>query len=265
MKKPNKKIVLSIVQLSVAAVVFAVAIFGGGSVVFGWFLQNRNVTNDNINAGVILDDSVYDYDVYMYNVKDASGGKATTYEITNGGTVGENKITLENINLQYYDTIFLHRNRFTSVIVRVGIKGDAVKKSGKLQINLIKSDAEVGDTTNQTSLSSKSSSVIRFLPVLGKEYYDVATAAAATVGGQYENDFDTALYEALSSGITAGDSTATGVYGGISAAENPTGQCFTTLTMTVGGETATRNDDEFTVTKAKSITTTLNYTAEDWN
>ena len=264
MKKPNKKIVLSIIQLSVAVVVFAVAVFGGGGVVFGWFLQNRNVSNDNINAGVMLDTSAYAYDVYMWHVKDESGGKATTYEIIDGA-ISETKITLDNINLQYYDTVFENRNRYTPVFVRIGISGSTVKREGRLEVVLTKSDAEVGVTAEQTSLSATTSSTIRFLPFLGKEYYDVAAAAAATEDGQYEGDIDSALYEAVSSGLTAGGNSATGVYSGIAAKTDPTGQCFTSLVVTDPGASNGMNDDVFTVTKVKNLTFSLTYVENDWN
>lgn len=151
----------SIIKLVVCTVIsfIALMVFVFGGVVFGWFHDNRISAAGGMNATMRPDDLRVNYFVYAYDLF--------------GGETVSDLYSINNLKMNPYDMIFVHRNDFTPVVVRIAITGDnSLPKNGEITVNLSRDLSK-----DQTSLDYFSS-VVKFSCAFGAGI--LGSTAAAT-------------------------------------------------------------------------------------
>ena len=154
-------ITTSVIKLVVCTAVsfIALMVFVFGGVVFGWFYDNRISAAGGMNATMRPDDLRVNYFVYAYDLF----GDETVSDL----------YSINNLKMNPYDMIFVHRNDFTPVVVRIEISGDnSLSKSGAITVNILR------DTLIDQTSPDYFSSVVKFSCVFGAEI--LGSTAAAT-------------------------------------------------------------------------------------
>lgn len=229
----KKSLIMAVIAVVLSVAVFFAAVFGGGSVVFGWFTTGaRSLDVGGFNGSIRSGTLNATYSVYAYNEARA---RASTHYI-NEETGGEGEaISMSDISLAVYDRTFTMRNRHVPVIIRIQISDTQIPESGAISVRLTRNPAMLDDATGQTVISRRCSSVTRYALLADAS---LMTAAAAS------NDPDTTLYNAINNTY----------YSAMQAA-------------TMGTTFVTKNTstNPATYDKASQITLNCTYTSSTWN
>ncbi len=173
----KKTVAKAIIKLAAAVLVFSFVILGGGSTIFGWFLQNRT-TNAGTNANVIDDDVVAEYFAYKYDYNN-NGDDVTI----------SNTYTVDSLVMNPYDKVFIKRNEYTPVVVRISLTGEKnLPKSGVVNIKIDR------DSAINESAIDRFSSVVKFACVKGADIYStnpetIFNNASAKILGSNNKDY----------------------------------------------------------------------------
>ena len=119
---------ITVVFLMFATVVASVA----------WLTNNKNVKNKDIQMGIHTEDAQATFYIYRYNIDTSEVDKITC-------AVTQDVVTPMNLVFNQYDTVFVDRNKYTPMIIRVDVDstnlGLASGETGTVSLNLIRSIA----------------------------------------------------------------------------------------------------------------------------
>ncbi len=129
---------------------------------FAWFTLNRKMSIDEMGMSLAVDDTNAVYQAFMYNLKTGKG--------TDKNADGE-PLTVTNIDLNQYDTIFRAQNKYTPVFAKIMlIRSESMPKNGTVYITV----ERTGDVGIYEHLSSFTSSIIRFTSFIFSDKSDLA-------------------------------------------------------------------------------------------
>lgn len=115
-----------------------------------WFTINRQTDADDMGMALSVDDTSALYKAYMYDLETEKG--------TNKAPDGS-ELTIGNLVLNQYDTIFKAQNRYTPAFARIEItRISSMPKSGNVTLTVAR-DATIGA---DDAMSAYSSSITRF-------------------------------------------------------------------------------------------------------
>ena len=115
-----------------------------------WFTMNRQTDADDIGMSLSFDDTTALYEAYMYDLETEKG--------TNKAPDGS-ELTIGNLVLNQYDTIFKAQNRYTPAFARIEItRIHSMPESGNVTITIAR-NKELGA---DDAMSAYSSSITRF-------------------------------------------------------------------------------------------------------
>ena len=192
-----------------------------------WFTINRKTDADEMGMALAVDDTAAEYRAYMYDLVSGKG----INQLPDGG--GE--LTITNIDLNQYDTIFSMQNKYTPAFAQIVIvRNKSMPLNGTVYLTITRNDLEahVGE------LEQFSSSVIRF------------TAFIDTTKGDLEITDPDLLYDYINSDTRF--NTVENDYKGKALSNSKT-------FVTVVGE-----GEGHTHEKVESITVAVDYTDEYW-
>ena len=133
----NKKLIKStIVSLSASLALLIVVFLAYGSIAFGWFSSNKVVDLAGMNISVNADDTIATYYVYKYDTVVGLGSTSTTIPDAQGSGTTTTPNLISRFTMHAYDTIFVSRNVYNYIVVRVEVSGFKVPEAGTLDINL---------------------------------------------------------------------------------------------------------------------------------
>ena len=173
-KKPEcNNILKSTAGLVISLAVFFFAFFGGGVEVFGWFTNNKETDIKGVNINVFNDDIRAEYHVYSYDIRDMFDFAATVPSDAYTETDPETNLTvntaytLKKLKMNPYDRVFIQRNDFTPVVVRVALTGTMLPRSGTVDIVINRDTGK-----NDVNLKPKYfTSVVKFTCIKGTQFY----------------------------------------------------------------------------------------------
>ena len=139
------KLYSTIFSLMLSVVLVVIVCLAFGTISYGWFGKNNVVSGSSINISADFDDTIATYYVYKYDSVSESGSK---YTINEENTAVLNSI--DDLTMNSYDTIFIHRNELNHVIIRIQITGTKVTETGTITVSLDR-DSLI-ENTNFTSL-----------------------------------------------------------------------------------------------------------------
>ena len=115
-----------------------------------WFTLNRQTDADEMGMALAVDDTSAVYKAYMYDLESEAG--------TNKATDGS-ELTIGNLVLNQYDTIFKAQNRYTPAFARIEItRNSSMPANGNVTVTVAR-NASVG---TDDPMSAFSSSITRF-------------------------------------------------------------------------------------------------------
>ena len=200
---------------------------------FGWFASNRNVAGRGMSVSVKTLGAEAEYFAYVYNVKEN-----TVHYTGEAGLSAAEEPRIDNLDMQFHDTIFAQRNRYTPAIIRIRLTNISSEWAGggKAVITISRDTSisayHTNASTGNIELNEYFTSVMRFTAAQNKTWYD---ANARTLYG----NIDAALYSSITAQTGSTESS----------------KVFTTVTKT--GSTVTG------ISKADSIFLKVAYTASD--
>lgn len=179
---------------------------------FAWLTMSRRTTVDKLGMGLAVDDTSAVYEAYMY---DLETGKGTNLhkEIEkdeNGETILDENglpkkkvepLTITNIDLNQYDTIFKAQNKYTPVFARIKItRSEAMPTAGKIYITIERESktTEQMDKEKEGLLTEYTSSIVRFTGFVIPDKADRDVEENARSKGEDPID---ALYNFINSSI----------------------------------------------------------------
>lgn len=129
---------------------------------FAWFTLNRKMGVDELGMSLAIDDTNAEYYAYMYDLKTGKG--------TNKNADGD-PLTVMNIDLNQYDTIFRAQNKYTPVFAKIVIvRNESMPTNGTVHITV----ERTGDVGVSAHLSAFSSSIVRFTSFIFSDKSDLA-------------------------------------------------------------------------------------------
>lgn len=191
---------------------------------FAWIAYSRKTNASDITMGLAVDDTNAEFEAYIYSMESESGINS----------IDGQKLTLTNLVLNRYDTIFRAQNIKTPAFSKITItRHDMMPKSGTLYITINRRANE-----NQTEpLPPVTSSIIRFTTFIVRDHSDVNITDADE------------LYNAINTTQRFDDVEE------IKGNATPESQTFVTIT---------KNGEETTYNKADTVVLSLNYSDTDW-
>ena len=128
---------------------------------FAWFAINRQTAANDMGMALKVDETKAVYKAYRYSTGDSAG--------TNLTAEGE-ELTLNNIVLNQYDTIFSGQNKNTPVFAQITItRNNSMTDDGKLYITITRRH----DAGHEEELEAISSNIIRFTAFVLPDQSDV--------------------------------------------------------------------------------------------
>ena len=112
---------------------------------FAWLARNRTLNSSDMNMSLAVDDTSALYRAYMYDMEKECG----TDEDANG-----NELTVTNLDLNQYDTLFRAKNKYTPAFAKITIIGnESMPKDGTVHLTIERTADELleGDINRYTS------------------------------------------------------------------------------------------------------------------
>ncbi|MBE5958529.1 MAG: hypothetical protein E7254_06665 [Lachnospiraceae bacterium] len=226
---------LLLAVLLIGTVVSLIIVFNGA---IAWFANNLQVTGTGIQTSVKDFEAEAEYYTYIYDVKSEDVHYTGQTVDKNGAAINFTPPTLQNLEMQFYDTIFRVRNRHTPAIVRIRLTGmaDEWEDGGNVSITLTRdtSIAEYETENGDRKLNEYLTSMMRFSLAQDKTWYN---ANAITMF----NSVDSVLYPKIVTNKNYSPAGSSAV--------------FTSVTM--------ENDEIADISKTDSITLTTSYSSTD--
>ena len=112
----DKKNIASLVikGITVVFLMFATAIAS-----FAWFTNNQNVKNKDIQMGIHSEDATATFYVYKYDIS----SEVETVDVQTCVTT-QNDIVPIVLDFNQYDTVFIDRNKYTPIVIRVDVESE---------------------------------------------------------------------------------------------------------------------------------------------
>ena len=139
-----------------------------------WFVLIRQTGADNIGMGLSVDDTTAVYKAYMYD----HVAKAGTDKSGDGSP-----LTIENLILNQYDTIFKSHNRYTPAFALIQItRNNSMPESGSVTVSVTRST----ENTEGEQMGAYSSSITRFTAFIIKDKSDTSLALTSDPAALYD-------------------------------------------------------------------------------
>ena len=223
---------------------------------FAWLTLTRKTDVNNMGMGLAVDDTSAVYEAYMYDLETGKGTnlhKEIVVDENGTSTVNTEPLTITNIDLNQYDTIFRSQNKNTPVFAKIKItRNKSMPESGIVYITInrdIQNTAQK-DQEEHGLLTDYTSSIVRFTGFIIHDQADLTKTTPET------------LYEFINSSIidVENNKTRFDVVEGYQGNEEPHSQTFISA-ETVEDET---NTETHVHKKANSVTLAVEYSASDW-
>lgn len=133
------------IRKAIIAFLIAILVVAGSLSVYGWFSKNREVDNRDFEFGLDTDNAVAEYKVYKHDLAIDKGTTLVIDQKTGTPVQVDGKdqiITLDNIDLNQYDTIFTKRNRYTPAFVQIKLTRAGVNPppNGTIDVEITRDD-----------------------------------------------------------------------------------------------------------------------------
>ena len=200
-KNQKVKLIGSFVGTTLLGLFVVLVIFVYLNSTYGWFANNREVGGTGMTVTVEAMQAEAEYFAYIYDVK------AGTVKYTGDTTITDptQEPRVDNLIMQFHDTIFQQRNRYTPAIVRIRLTNLKAEwlNGGIVNVTIGRNT----DTTNYPVSANPSSgtgkllteffsSIMRFTLAQDQSWYDLDDANADEPDEMYFN-LDNDLYEGV--------------------------------------------------------------------
>ena len=187
-------------SIFVTAVAFNLVIISS----FAWLTLNRKTGVGQMGMSLAVDDTSAVYEAYMYDLETGQGTnlhKEIVVDENGNTTVKTEPLTVTNIDLNQYDTIFKAQNKYTPVFARIKItRSEAMPTAGKIYITIERESktTEQMDKEKEGLLTEYTSSIVRFTGFVIPDKADRDVEENARSKGEDPID---ALYNFINSSI----------------------------------------------------------------
>lgn len=211
---------------------------------FGWFAQNKQVSGHGMAVKVDRADARAEFLVYVYDAKDSDVHYTGQSVDKNGNAITFTPPTISNLDMQFHDTIFVQRNRYTPAVIRIRLTelSEQWENGGTVAVKLTRNTdiAAYGETEQGAlALNEYFTSVMRFTLAQDKTWKDDAAYTNGILNTYY--NVDSALYTKIVTNENYSPANSSAVF----------------TTATVSGSTLTG------IEKSDSVTVKIPYTASD--
>lgn len=154
--------------LSLIAVVVTFCMLVASSV--AWLTAKRDLSAEKIDMGLAIDDTSAVYKVYMCDLDTQQG--IDRIKISEDSDEYE-EITLYNLEMNQYDTIFKVQNKYTPAFAQINItRVSSMPESGTVYLTIDR-DINISGMTNDGELTPNVSSVMRFTALIDSSQEDL--------------------------------------------------------------------------------------------
>ena len=162
----KKLLILSIFNCTLVLALAVIVIGSFATSSYGWHASNNKTDSVGMNVGVNENSFNANFEYLQYDVKQES------YLISSD---------LSNIDFNPYDLVFRSRNRYTPVVIRIGISGSELQSSGQVTVTIRRDTTKPATEiiNNKIYMSRFCTSVMRFTPYIG-DYYSSTTSTQYT-------------------------------------------------------------------------------------
>ena len=159
--------------LSLIAVVVTFCMLVASSV--AWLTAKRDLSAEKIDMGLAIDDTSAVYKVYMCDLDTQQG--IDRIKISEDSDEYE-EITLYNLEMNQYDTIFKVQNKYTPAFAQINItRVSSMPESGTVYLTIDR-DINISGMTNDGELTPNVSSVMRFTALIDSSQEDLTKTNA---------------------------------------------------------------------------------------
>ena len=235
----------------VTAVAFNLVIISS----FAWLTLNRKTGVGQMGMSLDVDNTSAVYEAYMYDLETGQGSnlhKEIVVDENGNTTVKTEPLTITNIDLNQYDTIFKGQNKTTPVFAKIKItKSQSMPDEGNVYITIerkIQNEAQKS-SEDKGLLTDYTSSIVRFTGFIIHDKTDLTKTTAKE------------LYEFINSSIVDVEKDQTR-YEMVAEYQGELDHSKTFVTReAVEDET---NKDAHVHRKTDSVTIKVAYTQDDW-
>lgn len=235
----RNKLVHSIVAVSACfslLLIVAIVFFNRSH---GWFSSNYIVNSTGMNIKVEVADADAEYFAYIYDVK-----LEEVQYTGKDGLTGIAEPRIDNLDMQFHDTIFVQRNRFTPAFIRIRLTNINEKwlDGGNVTITIARdvSIPSYGTNEDLIYLNSYFSSIMRYTLVQDKDWFDETIVDSNNQANELYFNIEDDIYSSVKDRTGNTDSSKT----------------FTTVVTDGGGNITS-------ITKTPTINLKVPYTSSD--
>ena len=235
----------------VTAVAFNLVIISS----FAWLTLNRKTGVGQMGMSLAVDDTSAVYEAYMYDLETGQGTnlhKEIVVDENGNTTVKTEPLTVTNIDLNQYDTIFKGQNKTTPVFAKIKItQSQSMPDEGNVYITIERKiqNEEQKSSEEKGILTDYTSSIVRFTGFIIHDKTDLTKTTPET------------LYEFINSSIVDVEKDQTR-YEMVAEYQGELDHSKTFVKReAVEDET---NKDAHVHMKKDSVTITVEYTKDDW-
>ena len=135
-----------------------------------WLTAKRDLSAEKIDMGLAIDDTSAVYKVYMCDLDTQQG--IDRIKISEDSDEYE-EITLYNLEMNQYDTIFKVQNKYTPAFAQINItRVSSMPESGTVYLTIDR-DINISGMTNDGELTPNVSSVMRFTALIDSSQEDL--------------------------------------------------------------------------------------------
>ena len=207
---------------------------------FGWFSENKQVDGRGPHIDAEAFDARADYVVYVYDSKDSDVHYTGQTVDKNGAAITFTPPTINTLDMQFHDTIFVQRNRYTPAVVRIHLSDirEDHRSGGTVSVTLERDTAipQYASEGGAPQLNEYFTSVMRFTLAQDKTWLDDQNFTNGILNTYY--NLDEALYTQVVVNKEFSPASSSAV--------------FTTVTEGAGG---------LSIAKADSVTVSIPYQA----
>lgn len=164
--------------MTVALLFFATAI-----ATYAWFTNNQNVKNKNIQMGIHSEDAQATFYVYKYDVT----SEVETVDVQTCITSQDDVVPIA-LDFNQYDTVFVDRNKYTPIVIRVDVEGTDLhlsnNETGTVSFTVIRAHSAREDGEYYTS------DILRFTTVYPQNIASGANYDVELYKGFLEDYYD---------------------------------------------------------------------------
>ena len=156
------------VAIPLIALLITLAMLVGSSI--AWLTTNRNLGSNDMDMAIAIDDTSAIYKVYMCDLDTQKG--IDRVKISEDSDEYE-EITLYNLEMNQYDTIFKVQNKYTPAFAQINItRVSSMPESGTVYLTIDR-DINISGMTADGELTPNVSSVMRFTAFIDSSKGDI--------------------------------------------------------------------------------------------